>query len=487
MNMKYSNINSSSHVFMVYAFCLAGIALTAGCRKFLESPTPVGQIAGPAAYISDNSVASVVSGNFSKMQQSAVFSDNTCVGLQTGLYTDELKSLDYALAEGYKPFYTNEINSNQVTAWPSLYQQIYTVNTTIEGINSTKATLNYKDQWLGESLFDRAFVYFYLVNLFGDVPLTTTSDYKVNNVLARMPRLQVYQQMIADLKQAQSLLSIDYKDGYGAVTADRARPSRLAATALLARVYLYTGDWANAEKQADNIIGSTAYDLVTPSQAFLAASKETIWALAPTEGEIVPDFTNYNNNIPVVITPSDSPLNYGVFVTMSQSLINAFEPGDARFANWIGSSTATATDSVPAITYYFPNKYKSNVPGAEYMVMLRLAEQYLIRAEARAERGDISGAQADLNAVRARANLPATTANSQASLLSAILKERRIELFSELGNRFFDLKRTGTIDAVMNVAAQQKGGTWSTWKQIWPIPPPDIIADPNLTQAPGYQ
>src|ERR1700710_2599993 len=97
MNMKNNSINRSSFVFIAWAFCLAGIVLTAGCRKFLESPTPVGQIAGSAAYISDNSVASVVSGNFSLMQRSAVFSHSTCVGLEAGLYADELKSLDFIL------------------------------------------------------------------------------------------------------------------------------------------------------------------------------------------------------------------------------------------------------------------------------------------------------------------------------------------------------------------------------------------------------
>jgi hypothetical protein len=486
--MKYSNINSSAIVFIVYAFCLAGISITAGCRKFLEAPKPVGQIAGSEAYISDNSVASVVSGNFSLMQRSPLFSNNTPVGLQTGLYTDELRSLDYALDIDYKAFYRDEINSHLVTAWSSLYQQVYTVNTAIEGITSTKAILNYKNQWLGESLFNRALLYFYLVNLFGDVPLATTTNYRVNNILARTPRLQVYQQMIADLKQAQSLLSTEYKDGYGGVTTDRARPNRSAANALLARIYLYTGDWANAEKQANDIIGTAAYQLETPLKAFLAASKETIWGLAPTDGAVVPDFSAYNNNIPAVIALPGSPINYSVFVAMSQSLINAFEPGDTRFINWVGSSTVMATPNAPATTYYFPNKYKSNVPGTEYIIMFRLAEQYLIRAEARAESGNISGALSDLNVVRARASLPAaTTVNNPAGLLGAIANERRVELFSELGNRFFDLKRTKTIDIVMNIAAPQKGGTWSSYKQIWPIPNGDIIINPNLTQAPGYQ
>ncbi len=101
--MRYSNINSSPLVFIVYAFCLVGIALTAGCRKFLEAPKPVGQIAGSEAYISDNSIASVVSGNFSLMQSSAVFSHNTCVGLQAGLYADVRvmsieKSFEYVIS-----------------------------------------------------------------------------------------------------------------------------------------------------------------------------------------------------------------------------------------------------------------------------------------------------------------------------------------------------------------------------------------------------
>jgi hypothetical protein len=120
-------------------------------------------------------------------------------------------------------------------------------------------------------------------------------------------------------------------------------------------------------------------------------------------------------------------------------------------------------------------------------MVFRLAEQYLIRAEARAQQGNVSGSQSDLNAIRTRAGLPNTTANDKASLLTAIQHERQVEMFTEWGHRWFDLKRTGTIDAVMSVIAPAKGGgAWNSNKALLPLPLGDLQADQNLTQNPGY-
>ena len=118
--------------------------------------------------------------------------------------------------------------------------------------------------------------------------------------------------------------------------------------------------------------------------------------------------------------------------------------------------------------------------------MFRLAEQYLIRAEARAQQNNISGAQADLNAIRTRAGLANVTATTQTGLVTAIYHERQIELFTEFGHRWFDLKRTGQLDAVMGIAAPQKGGTWASYKALIPIPASEISINPHLTQNPGY-
>jgi hypothetical protein len=119
--------------------------------------------------------------------------------------------------------------------------------------------------------------------------------------------------------------------------------------------------------------------------------------------------------------------------------------------------------------------------------MLRLAEQYLIRAEARAQQSDLTGALADLNAIRARAGLPGSTAMSQTEILNAIQKERRVELFTEGSHRFFDLRRTKNLDAVMTKVSPLKGGSWEPFEQWWPIPLTDVQNNKSLLQTPGYQ
>src|SRR5690606_28078371 len=121
-------------------------------------------------------------------------------------------------------------------------------------------------------------------------------------------------------------------------------------------------------------------------------------------------------------------------------------------ANWIGNVTSQSE------TYYFPYKYKISSgqdPWNEYPMVLRLAEQYLIRAEARAHQNKLPEAIADLDAIRERAGL-LSIANikpgiGQAELLDAILQERRVELFAEWGHRWFDLKRTAQADAILGV------------------------------------
>jgi starch-binding outer membrane protein, SusD/RagB family len=125
------------------------------------------------------------------------------------------------------------------------------------------------------------------------------------------------------------------------------------------------------------------------------------------------------------------------------------------------------------------------VQTAEYSTLLRLAEQYLIRSEARAQQNNIAGAQQDINVIRARAGLTATTANDKASLLMAIEQERKVELFTEHGHRWLDLKRTGRAEVIL---APIKGSNWQPTDVLYPIPQYQILNDPamNNAQNPGY-
>ncbi|MDE1191519.1 MAG: RagB/SusD family nutrient uptake outer membrane protein [Arachidicoccus sp.] len=464
------------------------VIILTSCNKYLNTDLPAGYLVSENAFVSDNSAGSVVTGIFISTESSGGLvtgGTGQNLGYITSLYTDETKSL---LTGNFADiFYKDIITSSNVNQWTNLYNKIYLINAAIEGINNSSAVLNYKDQWLGECYFLRAYFYFYLTNLYGDVPLATTSDYKINNTLSRSPQTKVYVQILSDLRQAQNLLSTDYKDANGATTTARIRPNKYAAMGMAAKAYLYAEKWDSAEIMADSVINNTNYQLDNLSNIFTPQSKETLWgmALISTASISSYEYGYYNNGIPASLVPPDVPSKY-VLSTLSDNVMRSFDTGDLRLTNWVRTTVIEASGSTPAVYYYFPNKYTNATPSSVNEILLRLAEIYLIRAEARAHENNIEGCIYDVNVIRARAGLPNTTATTQASLLAEIAKQRQAELFTENGNRFFDLKRTGGIDSVMSVVAPTKPTTWESYMQLWPIPPADIIQDPAIIQNPGY-
>jgi hypothetical protein len=470
----------------IVAFCMLLLISLSSCRKYLEVPLPISSIAGSTVFDNDYTAAGALNSIFASLYNQGVFDGASSVGFYTGLYGDEFRN--YSTSTDNVAVFANGVSSSlgRVTdTWTNMYKQLYSVNQAIGGLTS-KSGLNYRDQWLGEAYFLRGLIYFYLTNLYKEVPLVLGTDYLHNNGLARSRQADVYKQIVADLQQAQSLLATQYKDGGGLIVTGRGRPNRAAATALMARTYLYMQNWQDAAGQADNVIVDAAtYQLVNPAQTFLVNSKEIIWGLVPISSSLfmVKDVRAY------ILPTGFKPLSAGITVTLSDSLVNAFEGGDLRYTNWVGIDAVPAIGDIPAAVYYFAYKYKANsgyATAQESVVILRLAEQYLIRAEARAQQNNLSGALADLNTVRTRAGLPAFTVATQAAVLNAIQKERRIELFAEVGHRFFDLRRTGTLDALMTNLTPLKGGTWAGFKAWWPIPQSDIENDRNLQQTPGY-
>ena len=483
MKINYNKISISN--FFGQIGCMIMLLVLAGCNKALELPPPPTKLAETSVFTSDANAIGVMAGVYSQLAGAGnMYNGLQGLSIQQGLAADELVSFSAVGVQAQ--FYTNSLNTSGGYYWVEIFKELYLCNAAIKGLTeATQLTPAVRQQLLGEAKFLRAFIYFNSVNLYGNMPLVTSTDYVVNNSIATSPGSAIYQQIMLDLKDAQDLLGDKYITGTGASTTERIRPNKQVIAALLAKIYLYQKDWVNAETQATTIIGNTAYTLEPDlNQVFLKTSKEAIWQLQPVS-------SGYNNadgqNLVVTQAPADVVTQF----PLSSFLLNAFEPGDARFTKWVGKFNAPASGTIPAKTYYFANKYKiftqnTTVPVTEYINLLRLADQYLIRAEARAQQGNISGAQSDLNAVRLRAGLPATVAAGKADLLTAIAHERQIELFTEIGNRWFDLKRTGTIDAVMSTVAPQKGGTWASFKQLMPVPTSEITINPHLIQTPGY-
>jgi hypothetical protein len=480
------------------------------CKKLVEVNPPVTSTTGQSVFSDDATAIAALTGIYGSLSQASFNSSAALTGLSKfgGLSSDELSlwsgagttDMAYYTNSLAAPFGTGVVAGHEI--WNICYPNIYRCNEVIERISNTQLlTSPVKKQLLGEAKFMRAFLYFYLVNLYGDVPLALQTDYKVNGLLARASKQKVYEQIISDLKDAQDLLSPIYLNGqlkpYTGIS-ERIRPASWTATALLARVYLFTGDNIDAEKLASLIIdNSSTFSLSTLANVFLRSglgnNKEAIWQLQPvnTNGA-TNNQTNYWNTEDgrfFVLTAAPAGVNGSHPVYLSASLLSAFEAGDARavVGNWINKLV------VGPATYYYPYKYKIGDPvnataPSEYCTVFRLAEQYLIRAEARAQQNNISGALSDLNLIRARANLPGYTTTDQSQLLNAILHERQVELFTEWGHRWLDLKRTGKVDFVMNIVTPLKsnGDSWKTYQQWYPIPISDIQRNPNLIQNSGY-
>lgn len=482
--------------------------LCTACKKLTDSGLPKNLLTDESTFAADATAIAAITSTYSTMSNMNIPADPfKSIGLRAGLSADELGFFaNYPPSTfGYDDllkYYQNSLTPINASPWVQCYSFIFNANVAINSLNrSSTLTPRVKEQLLAEMKFTRAFMYFYLVNLYGDVPLTLSADFTVNQTIGRTPKAQVYEQMISDLTEAQSVLSEGYVDGtLLATSTERIRPNKWAATAMLARCYLYTGDYAKAETEATAVINnSTLYRLTAINEAFLKNSQETIWSTQP-----VGTLTLANTAEGRVFTLTASGPNTTTPVYLSSQQMAAFSAGDLRgtIGYWVGSVTASGT------TYFYPTKYKigsTSTATAEYSMMLRLAEQYLIRAEARAQLGKGAAAAEDLNILRSRARAASTTANpnplpaiaatlSQAELMTAILKERQAELFTEWGHRWLDLKRTGTIDAVMSIVTPLKVTTsstsnnWNSAYSLYPIPQAEMDRSPLLSghQNPGY-
>ncbi len=466
------------------------------CKKLVEVDPPGTQITSNNVYNNDATAIAVMNGLYSKLSSTGFVGGSPLISnisLWAGLSADEFILWSGTTITALL-YYQNALNASAHGSefWMSTYPLIYVCNAAIEGLQkSSSLNSTVKQQLLGEAKFMRAYFYFYLVNLYGDVPLALTTDYTVNSLLSRYAKSAVYDQIRSDLSDAKDLLANGYVKNdavtlYPTASAERVRPSKAAASALLSRVELYNNNWANAESEATAVISNTSlYDTVPLNNVFLKNSKEAIWQLQPVLSEI----TNTQEGFFFNLTIAPIGVNDFHSVHLSQSVLNSFEAGDKRKVNgnWINVFTDGSG------TYYYPYKYKVGSIGApvtEYPMFLRLGELYLIRSEAKARQNNLPGAIADLDVIRKRAGLPLIANSipgiSQTALLNAILHERQVELFSESGHRWLDLKRTGNVDAVMATATSLKGGTWQSYQQLYPVPVDDLLKNPNLTQNAGY-
>ncbi|MGB3345422.1 MAG: RagB/SusD family nutrient uptake outer membrane protein [Aequorivita sp.] len=460
-NLQKTAINFSALMLLL---------LFGGCEDYLEVDEPVGQIATATVFNDENTATAAITSLYGMLRDRVILTGNSNgIGSLMGLYSDEL---DYygAPGESMEHFYNHQILASDLRVkelWDNAYHLIYMCNAALEGIEESETlTHEMKEQLSGEVLFIRGLVHFYLVNIFGDIPYIKTTDYQLNAKAKRMAEETVYDNILTDLLESKNLLSMEYPTG------ERTRANKWVVSAFLARVYLYMEQWHLAELEAGELINNTSMFNLEPELAnvFLKESTSAIFQFKPkNEGDNTLEGSTY------IFSTVPPPL-----MALNNSLVQDMEDEDLRRQFWIQELTDGSN------TWYFPIKYKQNLntgSSLEYSIVFRIAEQYLIRAEAHLMQGNLTVAKNDINVIRTRAGLENSTASTTQEILNAIIQERRFELFSEYGHRWFDLRRLDRAGAVLSPI---KIG-WKPTDILLPIPESELLLNPNLEpQNPGY-
>lgn len=373
------------------------------------------------------------------------------------------------------------------------YEAIFRTNYAIQQLPFfTGADAGLRTRLDAEARFFRAFTYFNLVRLYGDVPLVDHVLVLSNpdDLLAsrlRKPKNEIYAFIEQDLNI--SIANLPDRTAYG--SADKGRVSKGSALALMTKVKLYRQQWSEVVSYANQISG---YSL-TPNYAEIFKvsgefNQESLFEINGYGGDPARGIQQYSQ---CQGARGSGGWGWG-FNIPSASLLNAYEPNDTRKAATIIFAGQTLYDGrvVPATVnnpYYNYKAYSPNNgnPGADNtdtnIRYLRYAEVLLMKAEALNELNDLAGAKTELNKVRNRAGLANTTASTKDDVRLAIWKERRVELAFE-HDRWFDLIRTGQAQQ----ALADHGKTFVVGKhELFPIPQNVIDESEGVTsQNPNY-
>ena len=447
---------------MLYAILTA--QLLTSCDQLLETDIPANQLSANLVFESPQTADAALAGLYAGLYDQSPLSGDAS-GALLSYYTDDLLYLSQSNPT-FSAFYTNQLlpgNTMIENYWNQAYQKIYYANAIIEGTSLSPALGEaQKKRLTGEALVARAILYTYLVQVFGDIPYPTATDYRVNQNLPKMTTQQIYQQITQDLNRAHDLLEDTYRH------AERIYPNKTVALFLLARVQMLRKQWGAAETSLTTVINNPLYVFQENiSKVFDKSGQHILWQLKPL-----------NNNDPT----KEAQVYYFTGIptvnALNPDLINSFSSEDVRKQEW------TTAVSTTGITWYRANKYKNRTNNLnEYSIVIRLEEAYLMMAEVLAHQDRLAEALPYVNRIRQRAGLAAiTSVTDKEHLLTIIKDEFRKEFFTEGGQRFFVLKRMDLLETLLPVKPH-----WKSYHRLWPIPQRELLQNANLLpQNDGY-
>lgn len=440
-----------------YIYLLGVIALSISCKSLLDVQ-PLESISDQQTIFDKSSSETAIRGVYS--------------GLASGsYYGTTFQSIGYLSGDNIQwtgsqsqvqEFINKKVNAENSTlsgAWTAIYNTINRANNVLEKVPNVvdpQLTEALKNQITGEAYFIRSLAYFDLARTWGGVPIITkaTANPTENFGIPRSSIAQTYTQVLNDLEKAEPLLPL---------TTDRYRATRKTVWALRSRYHVYLKEWSKAEEYATKLITDNSYKLAKPYNAFFAndarGTQESVFEIFYSANEL--------------------NTHRGQWQPQTNGGTRQWAPNDALVA--LLNDPKTGGNRNTLIAKDNQNRWYGNLyyrtPATDPSYVIRIAELYLIRAEARANQEKLSDALIDLNAIRDRAGLAPITANTKDSILLAIENERRLEFALE-PHRWYDIVRTGRAAAVFNVTDANR--------LLLPIPAGELLIDKALIQNPGY-
>ncbi|MCE7040289.1 RagB/SusD family nutrient uptake outer membrane protein [Dyadobacter sp. CY312] len=438
---------------------------------------PLSQISSNQAFTSLNNAEGVVNGMYNNLQTVYMWR----VQILSDVASDMSQQIDtWDALNAADEFNFSADNSEIDDLYTSLYRCVDISNSIIANVPAmTVAQLN-KDDLMGQAHFVRALSYFDLARFFGGIPnvygtegvvikLTPSVGVTDEDFVPRNTLRETYDQVEKDLIEAIAKLP----ETRASTDLSKAKATKPAARALLARYYLYNRQWDKAEQFATEAIANLPLSVAFETAFRSKNTAESLFELQfnATDGAGLRNWY-YPSNLS---GRGGTALHDATYAEMIA------DPADLR-----GKLTAKNTTT----NTFYTTKWNT-AQNADNIQILRRSEQYLIRAEARAELNNLTGAAADLNIVRARAGVAASTAATKDALIAAILQERKLEFVGE-GHRWFDVIRRGLALTVFSNIVRSKGSLPSysikiAGKQVLPIPSAEMRTNTKLVQNEAYR
>ncbi|MFS4494418.1 RagB/SusD family nutrient uptake outer membrane protein [Maribacter sp. 2308TA10-17] len=470
--------------FRYISFAIIALGLFQSCDKEFLEPAPQTAISIDSYFADDEQIETAVLGIYDAMQGINSTSPNDNRGIQQEFYVTEMRSDNTRTknqegeAAQFESFTITPNNGIVSNYYSSTYNTIFRANLVLD--NLANASDGASAIFEGEAKFARAYSYFNLVRLFGDVPLVdrVIGPLEKETSFVRVASETIYELIVSDLQTAIANLG----------SADYTKASKGAAQALLAKVYLTLGNYTAAQGLCEDLLGQYALETNFNDVFYNEGNGEIIFAIgfnAGLESDSQDFSAEFMNGVGRTVGVNYVTLDAATFLdanggnrTLGSYRIDPFQPTQRQVVKYLPNGEDGGADGKTFAS-------DATLSGNDWIV-LRYADVLLMHVEAILAGGETTSDLAALNSfqeVRNRAGL--TTAVSSISKQD-LLNERRAELAFE-NQRFFDLVRFGVAQEVLSAHATATANTFSGTDLLLPIPQREInLSQGLMSQNPGY-